>query len=101
MERTSESPHCVARSGIGVEFLEYITPRDGRPASTNASPTDIDHHETVVVVDDLAGLDAQLHAHNFFGVWVKQNAELGLLFNASQAELVRDPDGHFLLLIQL
>ena len=87
-------------SGIGVEFLEYITPRDGRPASTNASPTDIDHHETVVVVDDLAGLDAQLHGHNFSGVWVKQNAELGLPFNARQAELVRDPDGHFLLLLQ-
>ncbi len=87
-------------SGIGVEFLEYITPRDGRPASTNASPTDIDHRETVIVVDDLAGLNAQLRAHNYSGVWVKQNAEFGLPFNASQAELVRDPDGHFLLLLQ-
>ena len=87
------------RSGIGVEFLEYITPRDGRPASANASPTDIDHHETVIVVDDLAGLDAQLHAHNFSGVSVKQITDSGLLFNASQAQLIRDPDGHFLLLL--
>jgi len=87
-------------SGIGVEFLEYITPHDGRPASAHASPTDIDHHETVIVVDDLAGLNAQLHAQNFSGVSVKQIPDSGLLFNASQAELVRDPDGHFLLLLQ-
>ena len=87
-------------SGIGVEFLDYITPRGGRPAAAYASPTDIDHHETVIVVDDLAGLDAQLQAHNFSGVSVKQITDSGLLFNASQAELVRDPDGHFLLLLQ-
>ena len=87
-------------SGLGVEFLDYITPRGGRPAAANATPTDIDHHETVIVVDDLAGLDAQLHAHNFSGVSVKHIADFGLLFNASQAELVRDPDGHFLLLLQ-
>ena len=87
-------------SGIGVEFLNYLAPRGGRPAAANASPTDIDHHETVIVVDDLAGLDAQLQAHNFSGVSVKQIADSGLLFNASQAELVRDPDGHFLLLLQ-
>lgn len=87
-------------SGLGVEFLDYITPRGGRPAAANASPTDLDHHETVIVVDDLAGLNAQLHAHNFSGVSVKQITDSGLLFNASQAELVRDPDGHFLLLLQ-
>jgi len=87
-------------SGIGVEFLEYITPSDGRPASAAASPTDIDHHETVIVVDDLGGLNAQLHAQKFSGVSVKQIADSGLLLNASQVELVRDPDGHFLLLLQ-
>jgi catechol 2,3-dioxygenase-like lactoylglutathione lyase family enzyme len=86
--------------GIGVEFLEYITPHDGRPASAHASPTDIDHHETVIVVDDLVSLDAQLHAQNFSGVSVKQIADSGLLLSASQVELVRDPDGHFLLLLQ-
>ena len=87
-------------SGIGVELLEYITPRDGRPASANPSPTDIDHHETVIVVDDLTGLSVQLLAQSFSGVSVKQIADSGLLFNASHAELVRDPDGHFLLLLQ-
>jgi len=87
-------------SGIGVELLEYITPRDGRPASANACPTDIDHHESVIVVDDLTGLSVQLFAQSISGVSVKQIADSGLLFNASRAELVRDPDGHFLLLLQ-
>ncbi len=87
-------------SGMGVEFLEYITPRDGRPAPLSASPTDIDHHETVIVVDDLAGLNAQMQAENYSSLSVKQIANSGLLWNASQAELVRDPDGHFLLLLQ-
>jgi catechol 2,3-dioxygenase-like lactoylglutathione lyase family enzyme len=87
-------------SGIGVEFLEYITPRDGRPASAAASPTDIDHHETVIVVDDLGALNVQLQAQIFSGGSVKQIADSGLLLNARQAELVRDPDGHFLLLLQ-
>jgi catechol 2,3-dioxygenase-like lactoylglutathione lyase family enzyme len=87
-------------SGIGVEFLEYVAPRDGRPAAANSSPTDIDHHETVVVVDDLAGLNAAIQAENFPGVPVKQIADSRLLLNAGQAELLRDPDGHFLLLMQ-
>ncbi len=87
-------------SGVGVEFLEYITPRDGRPAPADASPTDIAHHETVVVVDDLAAMNASLQRVNFSGRSMKPIAVSGLLFNASQAELVRDPDGHFLLLLQ-
>jgi catechol 2,3-dioxygenase-like lactoylglutathione lyase family enzyme len=87
-------------SGIGIEFLEYLAPRDSRPAPVNASATDIAHHETVIAVDDLAGLNSALQAQQFSGVYVKQITSPRLLFNATQAELVRDPDGHFLLLLQ-
>ena len=87
-------------SGIGIEFLEYLAPRDGRPAPANASPTDIAHHETVIMVDDLAALNAALQAANISAGSVKQITDSRLLLNASQAELVRDPDGHFLLLLQ-
>jgi hypothetical protein len=82
-----------------IEFLEYLSPRDGRPAA-NESATDITHHETAIMVDDLAGMNATLQAADFPGVSVKQFAGSGLLLNASHAELVRDPDGHFLLLLQ-
>ena len=87
-------------SGIGVEFLEYLAPRDGRPAPANASPTDIAHHETVVMVDDLEALNAALQAANISAGSVKQITDSRLLLNARQAELVRDPDGHTLLLLQ-
>jgi catechol 2,3-dioxygenase-like lactoylglutathione lyase family enzyme len=86
-------------SGIGVELLEYLAPRDGRPASANQAATDIAHHETVIAVDDLGGVTAKLHAANqvssqgIIGVH-------GLPLMASTAKLVRDPDGHPLLLVQ-
>ena len=87
-------------SGIGVESLEYLAPRDGRPAPSSASPTDIAHHETVVMVDDLEALNAALQAANISPGSVKQITDSRLLLNARQAELVRDPDGHTLLLLQ-
>jgi catechol 2,3-dioxygenase-like lactoylglutathione lyase family enzyme len=87
-------------SGIGVEFLEYITPRDGRLAPENTSATDISHHETVLLVDDIGALNSELANAKNHPVSVKQIAGSELLFHASQAELIRDPDGHPLLLLQ-
>ena len=87
-------------SGIGVEFLEYITPRDGRPAPTSATAIDISHHETVLLVDDIAGVNSALSGSKNSPVSVKQISSSELLFHASQAELIRDPDGHQLLLLQ-
>jgi catechol 2,3-dioxygenase-like lactoylglutathione lyase family enzyme len=86
--------------GIGVEFLEYITPRDGRPAPTKASATDLAHHETVLLVDELATVNATLGEQKNHSISVKQFAASELLFHASQSELIRDPDGHQLLLLQ-
>ena len=87
-------------SGIGVEFLEYLSPRDGRPAPKNAQATDISHHETVLFVDDIASLNSVLVNAKNIPVSVKPIASSELLFHASQAELIRDPDGHPLLLLQ-
>jgi catechol 2,3-dioxygenase-like lactoylglutathione lyase family enzyme len=86
--------------GIGVEFLEYITPREGRPAPTKASAADLAHHETVLLVDDLATVNATLGEQKNHSISVKQIAASELLFHATQAELIRDPDGHQLLLLQ-
>ena len=86
--------------GIGVEFLEYLTPRDGRPAPTTVSASDVAHHETVLLVDNLASVNATLGEQKNHSISVKQIAASELLFHASQAELIRDPDGHQLLLIQ-
>ena len=52
------------------------------------------------MVDDLGALNEALQAANISAGSVKQITDSRLLLNASQAELIRDPDGHFLLLLQ-
>jgi catechol 2,3-dioxygenase-like lactoylglutathione lyase family enzyme len=89
-----------SQNGMGVEFLEYVTPHDGRPAPTNARAADLSHHETVLLVDDIAALNTVLGQTRNHPVSVKQIASSQLLFHASQAELIHDPDGHQLLLLQ-
>src|SRR6201985_2830395 len=42
-----------ASSGPGVEFLEYLAPRDGRPRPRDVHANDIVHWQTVVVTDNL------------------------------------------------
>jgi catechol 2,3-dioxygenase-like lactoylglutathione lyase family enzyme len=89
-----------SQSGIGIEFLEYITPRDGRRVSESSSPSDPAHHETVIAVDDLDEFNAALNkSHDSVGR-VKPMDVSGLSFGADNAEMVRDPDGHILLLVQ-
>jgi catechol 2,3-dioxygenase-like lactoylglutathione lyase family enzyme len=87
-------------SGIGIEFLEYIAPRDGLPSPSNAAATDIVHHETAITVDDLENISKQSGSAQFTFLSPEINGAKGLPMNASRARLVRDPDGHFLLLVQ-
>ena len=47
-----------APTGPGVEFLEYLTPRDGRPVPTDARANDLAHWQTTLVSQD-AGAVAQ------------------------------------------
>src|SRR6201993_5615091 len=42
-----------ASSGPGIEFLEYITPRDGRPRPPDVHANDIIHWQTMVATDDV------------------------------------------------
>ena len=47
-----------AESGSGVEFLEYVTPRDGRPFPSDTRDDDIWHVHTTLLVGDLASAAA-------------------------------------------
>jgi len=51
-------------------------------------------------VDDIAAVNVRLANEKNHPVSVNQVAGLELLFHARQAELIRDPDGHQLLLLQ-
>jgi catechol 2,3-dioxygenase-like lactoylglutathione lyase family enzyme len=83
-----------AASGPGVEFLEYLTPRDGRPAPRDARANDLAHWQTALVTDDAPALERALRggacAVASPGVVAPPGRELGF----ARAFLGRDPDGH-------
>jgi catechol 2,3-dioxygenase-like lactoylglutathione lyase family enzyme len=88
-----------ADSGPGIEFLEYLTPRDGRVRPADIHANDIVHWQTMIVTDDVDLLAKKLlDAHVRFvspGVVAMPQGKAGF----SKGALVSDPDGHDVLLI--
>jgi len=89
-----------ATAGPGIEFLEYLTPRDGRPRPADIHANDIVHWQTVIATDDLDLLanrlrDAQVRFVSS-GVVAMPKDKAGF----SKGALVSDPDGHSVLLFQ-
>jgi catechol 2,3-dioxygenase-like lactoylglutathione lyase family enzyme len=77
-----------ATAGPGVEFLDYLSPRDGR-AYEGASPNDIVHWQTTIRVDDVDALAKKLRDARV--TFVSRDV-------VGDSALVRDPDGHVILL---
>jgi catechol 2,3-dioxygenase-like lactoylglutathione lyase family enzyme len=83
-----------AAAGPGIEFLEYLTPRDGRPIPADERANDIVHRETVLIA-----LDVEAAAQNFSASKTRFVSS-GVVVNPIQqsgtrkAFIVRDPDGH-------
>ena len=81
-------------SGPGIELLEYLAPRDGRPFPSDEHPNDLIHRQTVLVTAsaDKAAQKLFFSKVNFVssGVIANQTGELGF----KSALIVRDPDGH-------
>jgi catechol 2,3-dioxygenase-like lactoylglutathione lyase family enzyme len=83
-----------AATGPGIEFLEYLTPRDGRPIPADERANDIVHRETILIA-----LDVEAAAQNFSANKTRFVSS-GLVVNPIQqsgtrkAFIVRDPDGH-------
>ena len=83
-----------AAEGLGIELLEYLAPRDGRPFPTDERANDVIHRQTVLVTEnaDETAQGLTLAKANFVssGLIVNHNRELGF----TSAFIVRDPDGH-------
>jgi catechol 2,3-dioxygenase-like lactoylglutathione lyase family enzyme len=81
-------------SGPGIELLEYLAPRDGRPFPQDEHANDVVHRQTVLFTRDVDPAARQLYAGKASfvssGVVANQNGQLGF----SKAFLVRDADGH-------
>ena len=86
-----------AEYGPGVELLEYLAPRDGRPFPADERANDIVHRETIVETHNInAAVNKFIAANIMFvssGVVAESDGQLGF----QKAFQVRDPDGHAIL----
>jgi catechol 2,3-dioxygenase-like lactoylglutathione lyase family enzyme len=90
-----------AATGPGIELLEYLAPRDGRPSPSDARSNDVAHWETTLAVRSASRAAARLRLAGTSlvssGVIALTDVPLGV----NKAFLARDPDGHVLRLVEL
>lgn len=86
-----------APTGPGVELLEYLAPRTGRPAPLDLSASDLTHWQTTIRVPAV-----ERFVHGVFGGWLVSprvvTAPPSRAF--SRGLLVRDPDAHGVRLVE-
>jgi catechol 2,3-dioxygenase-like lactoylglutathione lyase family enzyme len=86
-----------AAAGPGIELLEYLTPRDGRPTPIDLKANDLAHwHSTIVTRRAAAIIEAP------FGGWLVSPTVVPIdrRLGYAQGLLVRDPDGHGIRLVE-
>jgi len=86
-----------ARSGPGIELLEYLAPRDGSPFPADEHANDLIHRQTVVVTPDALAAAKQFATAHIQFVSSRVVSESDGLLGPHKAFLVRDPDGHAIL----
>lgn len=89
-----------ATSGPGIEFLEYLTPRDGRPAPKDTKANDLWHWQTTLTTDSAAGAVQKLHAAKRRVVSPVVAEIAGKSLGFKSGFLARDPDGHGLQFVE-
>jgi catechol 2,3-dioxygenase-like lactoylglutathione lyase family enzyme len=82
----------------GLEFLQYLTPSGGRPAPAALRPNDLAATRTVVEVDDLDGLAQRLQSSNVAFISPRVTSVQGMPWR--KGLMVKDPDGHAVLLVE-
>ena len=86
--------------GPGIEFLEYLAPRDGRPFPADERANDLFHWQTTLIIGavDIAAQSLIQKKYPFVspGVIALDEPQLGF----SKGLLVRDPDGHVMALVE-
>ena len=89
-----------ASGGPGIEFLEYLAPRDGRPAPADARASDLFHWQTTLIVNTADTFFRRLLAADsrFVSPGVVTLSDKSLGF--SKGLLARDPDGHVMALVE-
>jgi catechol 2,3-dioxygenase-like lactoylglutathione lyase family enzyme len=90
-----------AAAGPGIELLDYLAPRGGRPAPADLAANDVAHWQTTVGLARLAA--SWLRPRGFFLVSpdiVPVPGTASAFFAFDRGLLVRDPDGHGVRLVE-
>lgn len=90
----------AADGGPGIEFLEYLAPRNGRAFPVDERASDVIHWQTTLTVNNAEAAAVNLRANRstFVSPGLVQLGRNDLGF--TRALLVRDPDGHVMELIE-
>ena len=89
-----------APSGLGIEFLDYLSPSDGKPFPSDARPNDLLHWQTTLVVNDTNAIAQKLRTNRTVFISPDAIAIPSLSLGFKRGFLVRDPDGHALRIIE-
>jgi catechol 2,3-dioxygenase-like lactoylglutathione lyase family enzyme len=84
-----------AATGPGLEFLRYIAPPGGRAYPADSRPTDLWHYQTDLRVDRLDAVLEKLAQNGYTKI-----SSAAVEHDGRRQFLLRDPDGHALLLFE-
>ena len=89
-----------ASSGPGIEFLEYITPRDGRAFPADERANDLVHWQTTVLVPDAEAAAAVVRRGKFRLISPGPVELPDTVLGFRSGFRLRDPDGHVIQLVE-
>jgi hypothetical protein len=89
-----------AERGPGIEFLEYLAPRDGRPAPKDTRANDVWHWQTTLATGNIESTKRRMRGSSgrIVSPSIAKLPEKSLGF--ARGFLARDPDGHGLQVIE-
>jgi catechol 2,3-dioxygenase-like lactoylglutathione lyase family enzyme len=87
-------------SGPGIEFLEYLVPRDGRPMPQGEKANDLTHWQTLLITPDAESelMDVRRGKYRLISPGVVDLDKP--LWGLKRGFLVRDPDGHVMQIME-
>jgi catechol 2,3-dioxygenase-like lactoylglutathione lyase family enzyme len=89
-----------AEDGPGIEFLDYLTPKDGCPAPADTRANDLWHWQTILTTLSAAGTAEKMREAKARFVSSGVAEIPNKTFGFKRGFLARDPDGHGLQVVE-
>jgi len=88
-----------APAGPGIELLEYLSPRDGRPYPVDERANDLIHRQIEFDTDDLASVAIALKDKAARLISSGKVSISSGSFRVAEGIVARDPDGHAIAIV--